>query len=100
MKQLEANVNFNFDNHYLECKIYLEQIHQEKANGIKIRSKCDWYKFGEKSSKFFLNLEKQHALQNQFRTLLCGQNETKLIVNCIIFIKQYLQRNFKSKMKK
>ena len=36
--------------------------------------KC-WYEFGEKSSKFFLNLEKQHALQNQVETLLCGQNE-------------------------
>ena len=32
-------------------------------------------KFGQKSSKLFLNLEKQHALQNQDRTLLCGQNE-------------------------
>ena len=27
------------------------------------------------SSKFFLNLEKQHALQNQVQTLLWGQNE-------------------------
>ena len=25
--------------------------------------------------KFFFNLEKQHALQNQVQTLLCGQNE-------------------------
>ena len=75
LKQLEANANFQFDDHYLECKNNLEQIYQEKANGIKIRSKCDWYEFGEKSSKFFLNLEKQHALQNQVRTLLCDQKE-------------------------
>ena len=25
--------------------------------------------------KIFLNLERQHALQNQVRTFLCGQNE-------------------------
>ena len=75
MKELEAKANFKFDDHYLECKNNLEQIYQEKANGIKIRSKCDWYEFGEKSSKFFLNLEKQHALQNQVQTLLFGQNE-------------------------
>ena len=68
LKESEANVTFTFDNHYLECKNNFEQIYQEKANGIKIgrgkikRSKCDWYEFGEKSSKFFLNLEKQHAL--------------------------------------
>ena len=64
LKQLEVNANFNFDDHYLECKNNLEQIYQEKANGIKIRSKCNWYEFGGKSSKFFLNLEKEHALQN------------------------------------
>ena len=70
MKQLEDNANFNFE-HYLECKNNLEQIYQEKTNG----SKCNWYELGEKSSKFFLNLENQHALQNQVRTLLCGQNK-------------------------
>ena len=74
LKQLEANVNFHFDDHYLECN-NLEKIYQEKANGIKIRSKCDWYEFGEKSSTFLFNLEKQYALQNQVRTLLCDQNE-------------------------
>ena len=57
LKQLVANANFQFDDHYLECKNNIEEIYQEKANGIKI-SKCDWYKFGEKSSKFFLNLSK------------------------------------------
>ena len=34
-------------------------------NGIRIRSKCDWYELGEKSSKFYLNLGKSHAVQNQ-----------------------------------
>ena len=74
LNQLEANVNFHFDDHYLECN-NLEKVYQEKANGIKIRSKCDWYEFGEKSSTFLFNLEKQYALQNQVRTLLCNQNE-------------------------
>ena len=41
LKELEANATFNFDDHYLECKNNLEQIYQEKANGIKLRSKCD-----------------------------------------------------------
>ena len=68
LKQLEGNAKFNFDDHYLECKSNLEQIYQEKTNEIKLRNKCDWYKFSEKSS-FFLNLEKQHTLQNQVQTL-------------------------------
>ena len=77
LKELEANANFNFFHHYLECKNNLEQTYQEKANGIKLRSKCAWYEFGEKSSEFLLNLEKQHALQNQVRTLLFDQNEIR-----------------------
>ena len=35
----------------------------------------EWYEFEEKSSKFFLNLEKPHALLNQVRTVLCGEKE-------------------------
>ena len=34
LKQLEVNANFNFDDHYLECKNNLEQIYQDKANGV------------------------------------------------------------------
>ena len=44
---------------YNDCKSQLEQIHKIKANRIKVRSKCEWYDYGEKSSKFFLNLEKK-----------------------------------------
>ena len=45
------------------------------GDGAKIRSKCEQYKFGEKSSKFFLNLEKEYVLLNQVQTLLCGEKE-------------------------
>ena len=34
---------------YNDCKTQLERIHKIKTNGIKIRSKCQWYKCGEKS---------------------------------------------------
>ena len=50
---------------YNDCKPQLEQIYKIKANGIKIRSKCEWYEHGEKSSKFFLNLEKSRAIQGK-----------------------------------
>ena len=54
LKELEANANFNFDDHYLECKNKLEQIYQEKTNGIKIRSNCDRYEFGRNLQNFSL----------------------------------------------
>ena len=32
--------------------------------------KCNWYEHGEKSSKYFVNLEKSRAVQNQIRNIL------------------------------
>ena len=43
---------------YKVCKQPLDAIYEEKAKGIKIRSKCNWYELDEKSTKYFLNLEK------------------------------------------
>ena len=50
-------------------KTQLEQIYKKKANGVKTRSKCGWHGHSEKSSKFFLNLEKGHAIQGQVQTV-------------------------------
>ena len=51
-----------FDHNYLDYEKKLEQIYEKKTIEVKIRSNCEWYDFEEKSSKFFLNLEKEHAL--------------------------------------
>ena len=76
LKDLEAkNDNFENNEYYIACKNKLDSIYEEKANGIKIRSKCNWYEQGEKSSKFFLNLEKKHAVQGQIRSLLVDEKE-------------------------
>ena len=48
-------------NHKIDYEIFkdkLNEIYSDISNVIKIRSKCNWYEYGEKSSKFFLNLEK------------------------------------------
>ena len=63
---------------YNDCKTQLEQIYKIKANGIKIRSKCEWYEHGEKSSRFFLNLEKSRAIQDQVRTVIYDDKETMM----------------------
>ena len=53
----------------------LDFIYNEISNGIKIRSKCDWYEFGEKSNKFFLTIEKRRATQNTVRNVLSNEQE-------------------------
>ena len=60
---------------YKVCKQQLDAIYKEKAKGIKIRSKCNWYELGEKSTKFFLNLEKHWAVQSQIHLFIINQDE-------------------------
>ena len=42
---------------------------------MRIRSKCNWYEQGEKSTKFFLNLEKQRDNQNGILKLIVNEKE-------------------------
>ena len=75
LKTLENSPSFVNNPEYIETIEKLDKIYQEKGNGIRIRSKCNWYKHGEKSSKFFLNLEKSRAVQNQIRNVLIDNIE-------------------------
>ena len=63
-KTLEFNVNSeaNFDE-YAKCKNDLELIYERIAEVVKIRSKWRSYEEGEKSAKFFLNLENKNPLK-------------------------------------
>ena len=65
LKNLKKNVtsekNRKLYNHY---KNKLDAIYDHIVDDIRIRSKCEWYKHGEKSPKFFLNLEKKRGVQN------------------------------------
>ena len=65
LKLYEQNWKCFENEYYLRYKLRLEEIYEITANGVKIRSKCDWYEYGEKSSKFFINLEKK-SLSNSW----------------------------------
>ena len=75
LKTLENSPNFVNSPEYIETYEKLDKIYQEKTNGIRIRNKCNWYEHGEKSSNFFLNLEKSRAVQNQIRNVLIDNIE-------------------------
>ena len=62
LKHLETDLkNYKTSQKYLDCISKLDEVYSRKADKVSIRSKCDWYKTDEKSSKFFLNLEKTRA---------------------------------------
>ena len=78
MKNFEENLTNNESNQgYLKCKCDLNYIYDQKLKDIKIRSKCNWYEDGEKSSKLFPNLENNQAIQNQICLLKIDEKEVK-----------------------
>ena len=53
----------------------LELIYDHIAEEVRLRSKCDCYGQGKKSTKFYLNLEKQRGNQNKIRKLIVNEKE-------------------------
>ena len=55
----ETKPNYNNIEEYQTAKNEYELIQNQILEGQILRSKCQFYKFGEKPTKFFLNLEKK-----------------------------------------
>ena len=67
LTELEQNLsNDEAKEQYNSYRGEINEIYNEISNGIKFRSKCDWYEFGEKSNKFFLTIEKCRATQTKY----------------------------------
>ena len=71
LKTLEGTPNFNHNEEYLGKKQDLEDLYENQVEGARIRSKVRDYEQGEKSNKYFLNLEKHHAKMSSIRKLNC-----------------------------
>ena len=59
---------------YHTYKNELESIYNYITEGIILRSKVDWYEHGEKSSKYFLNLEKRNKAKSHIRKIVIDDN--------------------------
>ena len=76
LKLLEKNLSTEENQClYGKWKRDLEEIYDNIVKGIRIRSRCQWYQEGEKSSKFFLNLEKYNRMQSQIRKIIVNNQE-------------------------
>ena len=77
LKLLERNFSTEENQSlYDKCKQDLEEIYDNIAEGMDIRSRSQWYEEGKKSSKFFLNLEKFNGTQSQIRNIIVDDQET------------------------
>ena len=98
LKLLESNLNRDINSaEYINCKNQREKIYDDIAKGIKVRSKCQWYEQGEKSTKFILNLEKTKTTQGTVKKLEIDNKEidNSVEVNKKLekFLKVYLKEN-------
>ena len=66
----ETNPNDSNGNNLNAAKDKLESFYDEKVNGIIIRARARWHEHGEKSTKYFLNLEKRNHVKKHIRKLV------------------------------
>lgn len=52
------------------AKDTLELFYEEKVKGIIIRARTPWHEHGEKSTKYFLNLEKRNHIKKHMRNVM------------------------------
>ena len=101
LKELEGNLNR--EDNIQSCNVYkeeLDSIYDHITEGIRIQSKCDWYEHGEKSTKFFLNLEKKRGNQNQICKLIFKEKDIDADVEILNKIKSLYGKLFKSQSSK
>ena len=74
VKELESLISTGAEEcslqEYNKCKQDLKEIYNYITEGIILRSKTDWYELGEKSTKYFLNLEKRNEAKSHIRMIL------------------------------
>ena len=98
---LESNLNCDINSiEYNNCKNQLDEIYDNIAEGIKVRSKRQWYEDGEKSNKFFLNLEKTKVTQGTVKKLEINNKEIDNPVEINKELERFLENLFKKKLRK
>ena len=81
------SIDINLKNEYTKK---LEQYYKEKDDGYRLRSKMKWVNEGEKSTKYFYNLEKSRQSTNVIRQLknpegLTVTSDKEIIGECTNF---------------
>ena len=106
VQSFESNPNVSIlQEEYNNSKIWLESWYTETTKGAILRSKAEWYENGEKSSKFFLNLEKNNSIKNTIRklyvnndnsdALMLSDNEDTILKHSEAFYKNLFTRKSK-----
>ena len=80
VKKYETSTDKPSEHEYNESCLYLDTLIDERTKGAILRSKCDWYENSEKSTNFFLNLEKRNSVNNTVKKLLVKNGDSNIEV--------------------
>ena len=105
VRELESIISTNSNDlaieEYHKCKAELEEIYNYITEGIIVRSKTDWYELGEKSTKYFLNLEKRNKAKSHIRKIYNENNEESPDSNEILAkVKEFYSNLYKKRSSK
>ena len=84
-EKIDSSCNVELIENLSLLKAELDFIYNEKAKGIIIRSRCKWFEENEKSTKFFLTLEKNNYNTKHIKSLIINDklvNNQNEILRC------------------
>ena len=93
-RKFEDDPSEDHKSRLVELKEKLELIYDEKVKGVIIRARARWYEHGEKSSKYFLNLEKRNQVKKQ-RKLQIKTNPSVILSEAKLFYMNLCQSGAK-----
>ena len=82
---------------YHEAKAELEQIYDYITKGIILRSRSTWYEKGEKSTKYFLTLEKRQKSKTFVKRLIFRETELSDCRDISFTIREFYSNLFSRK---
>ena len=68
--------NEQCENRITQLKSEMQDIYEERCNGILTRAKVRWLKEGEKNTKYFIGLEKRNYQNKNISQLITNESET------------------------
>ena len=82
----KAEAQLESDPHNIHAQLNLQlamgkqnEFYEEKARAAAFRSKCNWDLYGEKSSKYFFNLEKSRANKKTIKKLIVEHKQEPIV---------------------
>ena len=76
----------------------MENFYEEKADGLIVRARTRWHEYAEKSTKYFLSLEKRNYTRKHMRKLCLSGVITKNYQKILDSSSEYYKKLYRSKL--